>query len=549
MRNLILPLLATSLACSAALAQPVAKDADKDKDKEKEAEVDLAKKAHPDELKNEEHQSEGSVSVGGKQVEYTAVAGLLVVPPADTVEDEPDQKEKPVHPQAAMSYVAYFKKMPGDKSADARVKLAARPIMFIYNGGPGSSTIWLHMGAFGPRRVVTPDNSHAPAAPYKLVNNDSSLLDVADLVFIDAPGTGFGKVIGKDKEKAFYGIDPDAKAFSDFIVSFIGKYGRWNSPKFIFGESYGTPRSALVAHELQSRGIDLNGVILLSQILVFDASADAPQLNPGVELPYQLILPTYAATAWYHKKLPPDAPQSLDALLAEVERFAMTDYAAALEEGNALDPAKRKAVAAQLHRYTGLPVDYLEKANLRVNVGEFSKTLRLEEGMTTGRLDSRFAGPTIDLLSQEADYDPQSAAISAAYIAVFNDYARKDLRWGGEKSFKAFAPLWKSWNFMHQPEGQPIPIPQAANVLPDLASTMKQNPGLHVMCNAGYFDLATPFYEGVYEMKHLQIPDSLRNNIEFKFYDSGHMVYAHEESLKALHDNVAQFITAYSGTK
>src|SRR5215475_10177531 len=230
----------------------------------------------------------------------------------------------------------------------------ARPLTFFYNGGPGSSTMWLHMGAFGPRRIVTATDVHTPAAPYSLVNNAYSLLDATDMVFIDAPGTGFSRIAGKDKEKAFYGVDPDAYAFSEFISQFLSKYSRWNSPKYIFGESYGTPRSAVVVNELEAdRSVDLNGVILLSQILNFDLSPDRPTGNPGVDLPYQTVLPTYAATAWYHKKLTGDH-KDLEAFLTEVEQFAMGDYARALAAGSDLGSSERAAIAGKLHEYTGL---------------------------------------------------------------------------------------------------------------------------------------------------------------------------------------------------
>src|SRR6516165_10635242 len=226
----------------------------------------------------------------------------------------------------------------------------ARPVTFLFNGGPGSSTVWLHMGAFGPKRVVTADNTHSPAAPYAIVNNDQSLLDASDLIFVDAPGTGFSRISGKDKEKAFYGVD--AHAFAEFITGFLSKYSRWNSPKYLFGESYGTTRSAALINLLETdRHVDFNGVVLLSQILNFDLSADGPQFNPGVDLPYQLALPTYAATAWYHHKLV-GAAKDLPVLLEEVERFAMNDYALALQAGTALDQAQRDAVAARLHDYT-----------------------------------------------------------------------------------------------------------------------------------------------------------------------------------------------------
>jgi carboxypeptidase C (cathepsin A) len=518
----------------------------------------------PERFKAEEQRSKGAVSVGGKQVAYDAVAGTLVVHPKgwDDVPQNADPNDKSQPAETSMFYVAYFKSADGasdenksdvkkgDKKSEARKddeKLreetdAHRPVTFLYNGGPGSSTVWLHMGAFGPRRVVTADSAHTPAAPYPVINNDYSLLDVSDLVFVDAPGTGFSRISGKDKEKAFYGVDADAQAFADFIVQFLAKYGRWNSPKYVFGESYGTTRSAVLANVLETeRSVDFNGVILLSQILNFDFSADGPQFNPGVDLPYQLVLPTYAASAWYHHKLP-EGHADLPALLAEVEHFAMNEYAQALGEGAALPTEQRHALAAKLHGYTGLPVDYIEKSDLRINAGQFEKMLQNESDTTTGRLDTRFSGPTFDPLSKEAEYDPQSAAISSAYVSAFNDYVRKELKFGEGKEFKPEVDVWKSWNGLHQAPGAPVALPMAANVMPDLAIAMKYNPNLKVLLNAGYFDLATPFYEGIYEMQHLPIPAKLQSNIEFKFYESGHMVYAHEAALKTLHDNVAAFI-------
>ena len=496
-------------------------------------------------FKPEAATSSGSVTIGGRALNYQAVAGTLIVHPRgwDDVPHDPGAKPaageeagEGANPtaEASMFYVYYSKGGEGP-----------RPVTFFYNGGPGSSTMWLHLGAFGPRRIVTSTDAHTPAAPYSLVNNAYSLLDATDLVFIDAPGTGFSRIAGKDKEKAFFGVDADAYAFSEFITQFLTRYGRWNSPKYLFGESYGTPRSAVVVNQLEAeRSVDLNGVILLSQILSFDLSADRPTGNPGVDLPYETVLPTYAATAWYHKKLPGEHP-SLEALLNEVEQFAMGDYARALAAGSELSASDRTAVAQKLHEYTGLPLDYILKADLRIDGGEFRQTLQSDGGLTTGRLDSRFSGPDLDPLSQRADYDPQSAALSSAYVSAFNDYARKELHYGEGKVFKPSIQTFRTWNFAHQQPGQqgpPFSPRQGTNVMPDLANAMKLNPNLKVQLNAGYFDLATPFYQGVYEMHHLPIPQSLESNIEFRFYDSGHMVYAKDSSLRQLHDNVADFI-------
>jgi len=534
--------LASPALLTAAPAAPGPQDRKTDGDSEKSE----AGKFEP--FKSESVSSNGTVTIGGQSIAYQAVAGTLIVHPKDWDDVPRDPKAEHANPtpgedgadarnptaEASMFYVAYFKNGGG-----------SRPVTFIYNGGPGSATVWLHMGAFGPRRIVTATDGHTPAAPYSLINNGSSLLDATDLVFIDAPGTGFSRIAGRDKEKAFFGVDQDAYAFAQFISQFLTKYGRWNSPKYLFGESYGTPRSAVLINQLESdRAIDFNGVILLSQILNFDLSPDRPTGNPGIDLPYQTVLPTYAATAWYHKKIPGDR-KDLEALLSEVEQFSMGDYGRALAAGSDLSPADKRAVAEKLHQYTGLPVEYILKADLRIDGGEFRQNLQDDAGLTTGRLDTRFSGPDIDPLSQRADYDPQSTALGSAYVSAFNDYARKDLRYGDGRDFKHSISAGRNWSFVHQQPGQNQRFGssrQGSNVMPDLANAMKINPNLKIQLNAGYFDLATPFYQGVYEMHHLPIPANLQANIEYKFYDSGHMVYAKDSSLKLLHDNVVGFI-------
>jgi carboxypeptidase C (cathepsin A) len=485
-------------------------------------------------FKVEAKSTEGSVTIGGRKIDYQATAGTLIVHGRnwDDVPQNADKDEKVPPAEASMFYTAYFAKNVGNAST--------RPITFVYNGGPGSSTIWLHIGAFGPKRVLTPGDTHPGAAPYSVVNNEYSLLDASDLVFIDAPGTGFSRISGKDREKEFYNIDGDAHAFANFIVQFLSKYGRWNSPKFLFGESYGTTRNAKLISILETeKFLDFNGVINLSQIEVFDANADTAEDNPGVDLPYMVALPSYAATAWYHHRTT-NAPATLPALLAEVEQFAMHDYAVALLAGSTLDAAQRHAIAGKLHDYTGLPVEYIEKANLRIDIGEFTKNLRDDGDATIGRLDARFAGPTIDRLSKRSDYDPQFAAIGSAYASAFNDYVRSTLLFTPDRVFRVIPnDINAAWTATG---GHALLDTKAPNLIPDLSVAMKYNPRLKLMLNAGYFDLATPYYEGVYELNQLQIPDNLRSNIEMKFYESGHMVYAHEPSLKALHANVTDFI-------
>ncbi|MFC5742313.1 S10 family peptidase [Dyella tabacisoli] len=533
-----LPLAAALVALLLSTATFAANDK-QDKDKPEENKADKAEMAL---LQPQSSESTGSVSVEGKRIDYKAVAGTLVLHGSGDKEHEP---------QVSMFYVAYFK---------TGAEPGKRPVTFIYNGGPGSATVWLHMGAFGPKRVVTRDDSHTPAAPYGLVNNDYSLLDTSDLVFIDAPGAGFSRLIAadedkgkrdeqmKDRRKATYSVDGDGHAFAQFITQFLSKYGRWNSPKYLFGESYGTTRSAVLANILENESsVDLNGVILLSQILSFDTSIDGAQTNPSVDLPYVLALPTFAATAYYHKKLP-QTPAALEPFLREVEQYAMGDYAQALMQGARLDATRKQAVAEKLHQYTGLPVAYLLKADLRVNGGMFEQQLQSDADITTGRLDGRFSGPSLDPLNKDSQYDPQSSAISAAYVAAFNDYVRRQLKFGDGRGYRLFADV-DHWDFSHKAPGSSDALQQSTNVMPDLAMAMKTNPGLKVSLHGGYYDLATPYYAADYEMHHLPIPTTLQNNISYAWYPSGHMVYAHEDSLKQLHDNVAHFIQQTDNVK
>lgn len=465
--------------------------------------------------------TEGSVTVEGKTINYQAVAGTLVLKNSDD------------KPTISIFYTAYFKSGEKDPSQ--------RPLTFIYNGGPGSATLWLQMGAWGPQRVFLNDTSRTKA-PYRTVNNDYCLLDASDLIFIDAPGTGFGKIITKDMggagdPKDFYGIDQDGKAFANFIKQFLSQYNRWNSPKYLFGESYGTFRSAVVANILETRdNISLNGVILLSQLLNYGFMTETAEGNPGDGLPYQLALPSFAATAWYHHKLP-NQPAQLVPFLNEVEHFAMTDYALGLNAGSTLDPNTYNQIAEKLHEYTGLPVDYIKKANLRVNGPQFEQTLLGDKNEITGRLDSRFSGKSMDPLSEAAEYDPMDSYIDGAFTATFNNYVRTTLKFGkGMEYYPISYAVNRAWDFKRKGF---VGFP---NVMPDLAQAMIYNPDLKVMLNQGYFDLGTPFYEGEYEMQHLPMPPSFQKNIEYDRYYSGHMVYLHPESLKLLHDNVAKFI-------
>jgi carboxypeptidase C (cathepsin A) len=494
--------------------------------------------------------TDGSVTVGGQAIAYRAIAGTLTVGSNDVqdatigldgkylpdsgVDLPPKVDDQPA--TARIFYAAYFKK---------GASIGSRPITFLYNGGPGSATMFLHMGAFGPKRVVTPDGEHQEAAPYPLVENQYSLLDASDLVFIDAPGTGFSRVLGKDAGKAFWGTDDDAHAFDRFIRRFLTKYDRWNSPKYIFGESYGTTRSAVLSRMLQ--GVDLNGVILLSQIFSFDDSADGPEGNPGTDQPYYLALPSMAATAWYHHRLT-NPPAQLEPFLREVEQFSLGEYASALLQGSDLPEDRKKALADKLQSYTGLPATYWIKANLRVSGGEFSKELQSASGITTGRLDTRYEGPDLDPLSKDAEYDPFGSATQAAFVTAINQYARDDLKYGENMTYKPSArqPGFH-WDMAHVPPGGQG-WESSVNVMPDLAVAIKRNPKMKVMLMGGYFDLGCTYFGATYEMKHLPIPQNLQANISYHFFQTGHMVYVNETALKQLHDYTAEFIRSTEGS-
>ena len=488
------------------------------------------------------------MTAGGTKIDYCAVAGTLTVHPKgwdDSARPETSDENggKIQAASASMFYVAYFQR---------NTSAAARPVMFLFNGGPGSASLWLHMGAFGPRRVETADARHSPPPPYRLVNQDQSLLDASDLVFIDAPGTGFSRITGDDKEKSFYGIDEDAHAFGAFITGFLTKYKRWNSPKYLFGESYGTTRAAVLIAMLQENpGVDFNGLIMLSQVLSSSFYPDRPRDSPGNDLPYLLALPTYAATAWYHRQPPEQRSTAVPReFLAEVERFAMGEYATALAAGGSLDPAVREAVVAKLQVYTGLPAEYLRRADLRVSADEFRQELLHGQGLTVGGTDTRFSGDTLDRTGRHARYDPSDAAIGSAYVSSFNDYVRRVLKYSDERSYRPQVDdIIEAWNFMHQPlggaENNP-PSERTVNVIPDLARAMKYNPLLKVQLNAGYFDLLTPYFQGMYEMRHLPVPARLRDNIEYRYYESGHLVYLSTAALSQLHGNAADFIARTS---
>jgi carboxypeptidase C (cathepsin A) len=490
--------------------------------------------------------TDGSIVAAGQTITYRAIVGTLTVGSND-VQDAMlgSDGKQPANggdisadqPIARMSYVAYFGK-------DAKDSGVRRPITFLYNGGPGAASFLLHMAAFGPRRVVVPDAQVDSGGTYNIINNEYTLLDVSDLVFVDAPGTGFGRVVGPNKEAAFWGNDPDTHAFERFVRRFLTKYNKWNSAKYLLGESYGTLRNAMLAANLPD--VRFNGLIMLSQILDLNNYADGQQLNPGMEQAYALALPTYAAVAFYYHKLP-SQPSQLEPFLDEVKQYALGDYMSALLQGSELTDARKQAVAAKLHDYTGLPLALLLKANLRVRASVFAKALLSDDEITTGGLDARYRGPDLDPLSEDGPYDPTLNAVLPALAAAFNQYVRTELKYETDLTYKLLLTSNDkfAWNWNHEVPSGPHPAETAgvrSNVMPDLAYAMKLNPAMKVLLTGGYYDLVTPFFAGIYEMHHLPLPKNLEANISYRYYPSGHMVYVHEDALKQFHSDVAAFI-------
>ena len=463
--------------------------------------------------------TEHTIRLDGQVIPYRATAATMLLENAqgDTI--------------GSLYYTAYTRTDVKD--------LSQRPLAFIYNGGPGAASAWLHMGAFGPRRIAVDDPNATAPAPYRMVDNTGCLIDVTDMVFVDPIGTGFSTVVGKGSGSDFWGVDEDARSLAQFVTKYVSRNGRWNSPKYLIGESYGTTRSAVLGNRLQQReGMDLNGIVLISAVLDFETLLFAE----GHDLSYVLYLPSYAATAAYHGLIP--KPTNLPTFLNEVRQWAMGPYAAALAKGSALPEAERATVRHQLAAYTGLSEDYLEKANLRVNAGQFRAELQRATGAVTARLDARYEGLVGDLLSESAEYDPQSTAISSAYTAAINSYLRDDLKWGGDQRYSLGGGVNWSWNR----EGSRGWV-GATYVGSDLAQALITNPHLRVQVENGYYDLATPFFAIEYTMDHLQVPAQAHERITQKYYEAGHMMYVREASLAQLKANVASFIDSTSTSR
>jgi carboxypeptidase C (cathepsin A) len=460
------------------------------------------------------------IEIDGQPVRYTATAGWLIMK---------NDEGKPI---ARFGYTAYTR--------DGISDLSRRPITFAYNGGPGSSSIWLHMGVLGPRRVVVNDPHYAPPPPSERVDNAYSIIDVTDLVMIDPVGTGYSKPLGDAKGKDFWGVDQDIQSVGAFIKRYVSENGRWASPKYILGESYGGMRTAGLAYHMQSvHGMNLNGVVLISPFLSAGSGIDGME----IDLPHVLYLPTLAATAWYHDAIP-NKPASLEAYVAEVERFAYAEYMPALLKGYAIPAEEKRRVAAKLAGYTGTSVDYWEKADLRVSHPQFLQELERNNRLIAGRIDSRFVGPAVDPLAENMNYDPFFPAIGPAFTAAFLDYMHGELKFGRDEQYQvsAFDVKW-DWQHKQPGEGGGWMSP-FANTVPDLAYAMTMNPGLHVLVQQGYYDLATPFLATQHDLEHLRIPQEARQRIEMKFYEAGHMMYVHPPSLKKFRDDLAGFIRA-----
>jgi carboxypeptidase C (cathepsin A) len=471
--------------------------------------------------KAEKFISKHSSKIGDKIINYIATAGTILLK---------NEKDESI---ALYGFTAYTK----DGENDA----TKRPVTFVYNGGPGSSSVWLHLGAVGPRRVVVNDPDITPPPPYKMEDNANSILDVSDIVMIDPVGTGLSHAVGKAKNKDFWGVDQDIKSVSQFIKQYVTDNDRWNSPKYLLGESYGTMRSAGVVDYLQENmGMAVNGVILVSVVLDLRTLT----FQKGDDISFVLHLPTYAAVAYFHNKLA-NKPTNLEAFLKEVREFAGGKYADALMKGDKIDATEKEEVLNKLVAYTGLSKEYLMKANMRVNEPQFTQELLRNEHQTVGRLDARFKGINQNLLSENSDFDPQSSQISPAYIASFMNYYYGDLKVNKKNDYhiSAYSTEGFDWDWKRHGGGGD---PTTPNTGVDMADAMSKNPNLKILVLNGYYDLATPFFATEYTMDHLGLEKNIKSNITMKYFEAGHMMYVNPASLILFKKNVADFILSTS---
>jgi carboxypeptidase C (cathepsin A) len=445
-----------------------------------------------------------------RRLEYTARAGVI------PLKDDFDETE------AEMFFVAY--------EVEGTEDPTARPITFVFNGGPGSSAIWLHMGAAGPKRVRMQKKGWMPPPPFVLEDNRQTWLEHTDLVFIDPVGTGFSRAAREDLDKRYWSFEGDLESVGTFIRLYLTRYHRWLSPKYLAGESYGTTRAAGLAGHLADKGIAFNGIILLSSAL----DLRAIRFGQGDDLPFQLFLPTYAATAWYHQKLDDDLLElSLRELTAEVTAWAQSDLTVALMKGDRIPTSEREEVAERLARYTGLELDYVRGSNLRINIHRFCKELLRDEKRSVGRLDSRFKGIEALAVTERPEFDPSMTAILAPYVATFNDYVRSDL---GVETDLLYEALSEKVNAEWAWEKGSLPTTGEA-----LRGAMAKNPYMKVFVGQGYYDLATPYLATEYMITHMNIDASLRDNVRMETYEAGHMFYLDVDSLAALTSHVAEF--------
>jgi len=480
---------------------------------EKQAEEAKPTAATP-ELKDEIVSTDHEIIVQGQALHYTATTGIMVI------------KDEEGKAKSKIFFIAYTQKDVADVSK--------RPLTVSFNGGPGSSSVWLHLGLLGPKRVLSGDVDQILPPPYQLTDNEYTLLRASDLVFIDPVSTGYSRPAPGEEAKQFHGLEQDIESVGDFIRLYVSRYQRWNSPKFLIGESYGTTRAAGLAGYLQDRhGMYLNGLMLVSVILNFQTA----RFNLGNDLPFVLFLPTYAATAFYHQKVALQQGQELKAFLAEVAHFALHEYTLALMKGDQLPAAERSQIVAQLAAYTGLSERYIEQTNLRIHIHRFVKELLRETRRTVGRLDTRFKGIDRDAAGEHFEHDPSYSAIQGAYTATLNDYVRRNLGFASDIPYEILGSLYEQWDYSKHQN-------QYVNVAETLRNAMSKNPFLHVLVANGYYDLATPYFATEYTMNHLELDPTLRDNIVMTYYEAGHMMYVHEPSLAQLSQDLLDFVHA-----
>ena len=452
--------------------------------------------------------TEHEISINGKRIAYTATAGTLVL--------KKDEK-----PWANMFYVAYTR----DDTPDP----AKRPITFAFNGGPGSSSVWLHLGALGPKRVEMGPDGEQPKPPYHLVDNDDTALEFTDLVFIDPVTTGFSRQAPGENPAQFHGFEGDLDSMGEFIRFYLVRADRWASPKFLAGESYGTTRAAGLSRSLlQNFGIYLNGITFISTVLNFETIS----FVQGNDLPYPLYLPTYTAIAWYHKKLGKDLQTDLEKAVGESRRFATGEYTVALMKGDKLTAAERANAIRQLARLTGLSEQFVDESNLRIPIYRFTKELLRKERRTVGRYDGRLEGVDVDATSDRPDYDPSYASVQGAYTAMFNDYVRTELKYETDLSYEVLTGKVQPWNYQQFQN-------RYVNVGENLRDAMTQNPNLRVMFANGYYDLATPFSATEYTVNHLGLAPALSDHVSLTYCEAGHMLYTRKSCLDGLHKSMA----------